>query len=370
MDNRQLLDNLINATNSYNKEKIPKPLFDNINRWKWGEYGWISPVSLFLTAAWHKYNNPKSDCCKIWARDELGNPISGSYSIRSEDESIVIPLLAKYDLCQNFCSPNSGMQGSRAIEKMRSYKRMNVDFDKSQRTIFDLKLFATILNQINDLSKQQCIEFCRYFIVIAKEIRTQRKAAISDLMAPSVYRKSVLSFLAETHDPELTKCVTAACLSFIYSSEKFLIQGLNDAKTAADARANKPGDLCIMCNKLPVVAIEVKDKTQEIDWNNIERACRIIHKFPSLKSFLFVLEKRSAVTTPTLSDILSSHILESNIFASKIAFLALYDLYKIALSMGSESEIANLTSLYITQTPAIKPGTIKNWLAQKNRANQ
>ncbi len=42
------------------------------------------------------------------------------------------------------------MQGSRAIEKMRNYKRLNTDFDTAQRTVFDLKLFALILNQIND----------------------------------------------------------------------------------------------------------------------------------------------------------------------------------------------------------------------------
>ena len=365
MDSRQLLDNLIETTNSYDREEIPKDLFNNINKWKWGQYGWISPVSLFLTAAWHKYNNPKSDCCKIWAVDESNKPIPGSYSIRSEDESIIIPLLAKHDLCRDFCSPNSGMQGSRAIEKMRSHKRINVDFDKTQRTIFDLKLFAIILNQINELTRPACLEFCRYFIVIAKRIRDKRTKDTSALKTHSVYRRSALAFLTETHDPELTKCVTAACLYLIYSKKGFLLQGVDDEKTAADARAKKPGDLCIMRNGLPVTAVEVKDKTQEIDWNNIERACRIIRRFPSLQIFLFVLEKRSALATSIMNEILSSQKLVSFTVSAKIAFCSLYDLYRIALSMASEPEIANLTSLYIARTPAIKPTTIKKWLAQQ-----
>lgn len=365
MDSREQLDILIKTTDSYNAKKLPHKLLENINKWKWGQYGWLSPVSLFLTAAWHKYNNPESDCCKIWARDEASNPIPGSYSIRTEDETIIVPLLAKYDLCRNFCSPNSGMQGSRAIEKMRSYKRMNIDFDKSQRTVFDLKLFAIILNQINELTPASCLEFCRYFIVIAKNIKRQRNTDLKALEASAEYRKSVLSFLSETHDPELTKCVAAACLSIIYSKNSFSIHGVGDAKTAADARAKKPGDLCIIHEEAPIIAVEVKDKTQEIDWNNIERACRIIGKFSSLKMFLFVLEKRTALATPTLNDILSSTKLATDFQADKIAFISLHDLYKFAVSIVPEAEIANLTSHYIAQAPAIKSSTIESWLAQQ-----
>lgn len=365
MDNREQLDRLIATTNSCDKDIIPNELLNNINKWKWGKYGWTSPVSLFLTAAWHKYNNPKEDCCKIWAKDEQSNPIPKSYSIRSEDESIVIPLLAKYDLCQGFCSANSGMQGSRAIEKMRAFKRMNVDFDKAQRTIFDLKLFAIILNQINELNQTQCLEFCRYFILIAKGIQASRLKNLKSLESFAQYTTSTLHFLSETHDPELTKCVTAACLSIIYSQKGFSLDGVSDAKTAADARAKKPGDLCIIHDNVPVTAIEVKDKTQEIDWNNITRACSIIKNFPSLRLFLFVLEKRSALTTPILNDIVSSQKIAENIYASKIDFISVHGLYQMALSLSNESIIANLTSKYIAITPAIKPETIKNWLAQQ-----
>jgi len=92
---REKLDKLIEETKECNEEAIPAQLLKNIKSWKWGSYGWVSPASLIFTAAWRKAFYPEEDCCKIWARDEQNNPIPGSYSIRSEDENVSIPLLAK-----------------------------------------------------------------------------------------------------------------------------------------------------------------------------------------------------------------------------------------------------------------------------------
>ena len=124
-DIRSLLDDLVASTteNTFDTDGVSNALLSNLNQWHWGSYGWVSPASLIFTATWRKYFFPNEDCCKIWAKDENNNPIEGGYSIRSEDEMITIPILAKYDLCTGYCSPNSGMQGSRAIEKMRSLKR-------------------------------------------------------------------------------------------------------------------------------------------------------------------------------------------------------------------------------------------------------
>lgn len=170
-DIREKLDYLVSTTQSYDIKDTPVELLKNLERWKWGSYGWVSPASLIFTATWRKYFYPNDDCCKIWAKDEKNAPIEGGYSIRSEDESITIPVLAKYDLCTGYCSPNSGMQGSRAIEKMRTSKRVNTDFDTTQRTLFDLKLFAAILNQINTLSSEQALRVLKYQICIAKAIK-------------------------------------------------------------------------------------------------------------------------------------------------------------------------------------------------------
>ena len=51
---RSKLDKLIGETKTYDKNLIPKELLNNINKWQWGKYGWISPVSLIVTASWIK----------------------------------------------------------------------------------------------------------------------------------------------------------------------------------------------------------------------------------------------------------------------------------------------------------------------------
>lgn len=359
---REKLDKLIEETKECNEEAIPAQLLKNIKSWKWGSYGWVSPASLIFTAAWRKAFYPEEDCCKIWARDEQNNPIPGSYSIRSEDENVSIPLLAKYDLCQGFCSDNSGMQGSRAIEKMRSLKRIDTNFDTTQRTVFDLKLFATILNQINELTSEQAFEVLRLLIMIAKSIRAKRLEDTAILRSGPTSVIDLMDFLNRTADPELTKCVVAACLDSIFCPHQYVLSGIDDYKTAADARAQKPGDLCVMCGEEPRISIEVKDKTQTIDWNNIERAKKIIDNNPSVRSFLFVLERRDAAIDPIVSEIISAQKMRVPPY-NKISIVSLHDLYLLASSVTDVITIAKKTSEYMASAPAIKPETKNSWIS-------
>lgn len=358
---RSELDVLIRDTESYRADVIPEPLLNNLSNWRWGRYGWVSPASLMFTAAWRKYYYPEVDCCKIWASDENNRPIPGGYSIRSEDEAVSIPLLAKYDLCEGFCSPNSGMQGSRAIEKMRTLKRLNRDFDTAQRTLFDLKLFAEILNQINELEKGQLLELIKYFICTAKTIRTKRLSVNEELRSETQASFDVLSLLGSTPDPEFTKCVTAACLNVLYRKSGMMVAGVEDFKTAADARARKPGDITLEKDSVPVIAVEVKDKTQHIDWNNIERAKRIITRHPSLVTFLFVLESRSAAASRLTNELLTSPQLETA-DGRKIAVMSLHLLYRMAEAAAGDNEIIRLTGTYLSMAPAVKPETKAVWL--------
>lgn len=358
---RTELDKLIKDTTSFDASKIPTKILADLKKWKWGSYGWVSPASLMFTAAWHKYYYPCIDCCKIWAADENGSTIPGGYSIRSEDEGVSIPLLAKYDLCEGFCSPNSGMQGSRAIEKMRTLKRLNKDFDTAQRTIFDLKLFASILNQINDLNSAQLLELIKWFICTAKQIRAKRTAENEALQTQTEVSFDLLRFLSTVPDPEFTKCVTAACLSFLYSKNGFVVTGIEDFKTAADARAKKPGDLTLEKDGSFRVAVEVKDKTQHIDWNNIERAKRIINLHTSLSSFIYVLESRDAATCSLINEMVRSPQL-STPDGKIISIMSLHTLYQLAIANTSETDLINLTAKYLATAPAVKPETKAAWL--------
>lgn len=358
---RKELDVLIDKTITYSIERIPHELLLDLAKWRWGSYGWISPASLMFTAAWHKYYYPAVDCCKIWASDENNRPIPGGYSIRSEDEGISIPLLAKYDLCEGFCSPNSGMQGSRAIEKMRTLKRLNRDFDTAQRTLFDLHLFASILNQINELNRDQLLELIKFFICTAKEIREKRNAINSVLRLETEATFDLLDYLGSIADPEFTKCVTAACLNLLYRSNGLTLSGVDDFKTAADARAKKPGDITLEKDSVPVIAVEVKDKTQRIDWNNIERAKRIINQHSKLHAFLFVLESRDASTNTTINEMVKSPQLRT-VDGKKISILSLHDLFCLVRGIAEETELINLTGQYLSLAPAVKPETKTAWI--------
>lgn len=355
------LDRFVETTDSCDISCLPSGLVSNLKAWKWGSYGWVSPASLLFTAAWHKYYFPEIDCCKIWAADESNHSIPGGYSIRQEDEIITVPIMAKYDLCAGFCSPNSGMQGSRAIEKMRSYKRLNRDFSNTQRTYFDLKMFASIMNDTNDLNHQQLLELMRYYICIAKSIRSKRIKENEALSQESRNSFDVLKQLSVIRDPELTKCVVASCLAILYAPHHIRVVGVDDNKTAADARAQKPGDLSLISGDQIIGAIEVKDKSQEIDWNNIERAKRILHSNPSVSLFLFVLESRSAAVTQVISEMVRSAQLSDSV-GSKISIISLYDLYHLARIITDEATIINTIGKNITVTPGIKPETRKAWI--------
>lgn len=357
---RAELDTLTCSTTTFDAALLPADLLAELNQWHWGSYGWVSPVSLMFTAAWHKYYYPEIDCCRIWAADESSQPIPGGYSIRTEDESISIPLLAKYDLCNGFCSPNSGMQGSRAIEKMRALKRLDRDSDSAQRTVFDWKLFASILNRTNELEHSQLLELTKFFICTAKDIRQRRLQVNEALRTQTADVFDLLGILSAIPDPELTKCVTAACLSALYGSSGLSVAGVADQKTAADARAGKPGDITLEKDAVPVVAVEIKDKTQRIDWNNIERAKRIMARHPGLRTFLFVLESRDAATDPRVNEMVRSAQLKTE-DGRLISIMSLHALYRLAAVLP-DAELTSLTGQYLALAPAVKPETKTAWL--------
>ena len=359
---RNTLEEILLKADDCDYSKLPPKLITEINQWQWGSYGWTSPTSLLVTAAWRKYLYPDVDCCKIWARDEKKAPIPGGYSIRSADEGVTIPLLAKYDLCTNFCSPNSGMQGSRAIEKMRTEKRLNTNFASTQATVFDLKLFAIIMNEINKLTADEALEVFKLFLTKAKELKEDRIKTNAVLESGTSYGFDLLEFLSTTPDPELTKCVVAACFDVISENRGLKLSGVEDYKTAADARASKPADLSLEKDGRTIVAIEVKDKSQKLDWNNIDRAKKIISRYNGLVSFIFVLENRMATITKTIQDMLQSDEFENG-QASKIIFMSLHDLYLLALLFSQQEEIANRTGKFLALAPAVKPQTRKKWLA-------
>ena len=109
------------------------------------------------------------------------------------------------------------------------------------------------------------------------------------------------------------------------------------------------------------MAVEVKDKTQHIDWNNIERAKRIINQHNTLESFLFVLESRDAATNSLINAMLTSPQL-ATVNGKLITVLSLHALHSLAITVTTDIELINLTGKYLTQAPAVKPETKAAWL--------
>lgn len=360
LDERARLEGLVESPEPVDYSKIPDYLRRRLDAWKWGLTGWTSPANLIITAAWRKAFFPMDDCCRIWARDSDNQPIVGGYSVRTCDETVTVPVFSKFDLCTGFCSANSGMQGSRAIEKSRGVGRINRGLRLKQRTVFDSQLFSEILNDINDLSGRAAEEVLKYLIEIAYRAKAKRESA-NDILRSSPPALDLLRFCTDATDPELTKCITAACLDAIYGGMRLELLGVSDHKTAADNRALKAGDLTLVRDGKPLVAVEVKDRTRSVDWQNINSAKTIVTNFPSLIAFYFVLESRNSVD-PELVDEIARRELNGNSLGIPISFLSLPDLVAMAAPTKGYSFLVTRTADFVTQAPSIKPTTKERWL--------
>jgi hypothetical protein len=170
-----------------------------------------------------------------------------------------------------------------------------------------------------------------------------------------------MDFLKNTSDPELTKCVVAACLNSIFCSHECVISGVENYRTAADTRAEKPGDLCVLYDNEPRIAIEVKDKTQSIDWNNITSAKRILDRVGSLRNFIFVLEKKGATSEPIIAEMLASEQFQYVPY-NMISIISVHDLFLLASSVVENSILVQETAKYMAAAPALKPETKDKWI--------
>ena len=149
----------------------------------------------------------------------------------------------------------------------------------------------------------------------------------------------------------------------MFAANGFSVEGVTDHRTAADARARKPGDISLVKNGEYVAAIEVKDKSQHIDWQNIDRAGSVISNHPEIEYFMFVLESTDAATDSNVNDIFTSD--KMKVYPSNlITVSALYPIYRQALSVCGSSELARKIGACIASAPDVKPETKTNWIGE------
>ena len=352
--------------------RLPAALRKRIEAWRFGQYGWTSPVNLMITACWTKWLIPKQDVCKIWAKSAGNEAIPGSYSIRTWDERITVPLVSKLGIYHQFCSNNSGMQGTRAIEKTRSAARLERNTRLEQRVLFDLSLFAEIMNDINDLSPQHARLAFQHFIQIGAKIADERKKGLLALREKKgKYGKNceplILRALEEIRDPQFVKIVAAACLQVLAKFSVVLagaeLKGVEGKKTGANARSNEPGDLWLELNKAPVLACEVKDSTKTFGHEILSAVEDRYAKNPSLEKYVMVTAADVAVEEGVLaSEEWRAKIAELKDLGLSVQALTFQQLFGfLAIFAPIDATYIYLVNDYLAKSPDLKPDTVKQW---------
>ena len=250
---------------------VKKLTRQRIDNWQFGAYGWTSPVNILMTAAWFKWIYPRQDVCKIWSNNKLGK-IDGGFSIRNYDETFTVRFVTKFQIYNQFCSPNSGMQGTRALEKSRDHGRIGRDTNLGQRVLFDIELFKNILNDIEDSTPEEARNIFKYFVEKGILIKQRIIKEIENIPSPNLQgskkiKDVIFSAVYSFKDPQFVRVVVASLIEILIDGVKKFdgcaLAGLGGAQTAADARARTPGDLWINNRDgKAFVGCEIKDETK------------------------------------------------------------------------------------------------------------
>jgi len=351
--------------------RLPIELINRISSWKFGSYGWTSPVNLMITAAWYKWLFPTQDVCKIWAQDHNKMPIPGGFAIRSNDEKYTVPLVTKARIANGFCSPNSGMQGSRAIEKMRSANRIQRNSSIDQRVSFDMALFQNILNDIDDLSSEQSFDFLKWLLRRGIQIRDQREQENKSLINVNVEQYFKLSKVSEftknASDPQFVRVVVAHLSKILIKAiyPQLNLEGMEGAKTAADSQSKSPGDFWFANhdNSL-IIAFEVKDSSKTIGFDILQAIENRKRNNPEIMHYFAISAADQAVSTEVLKDPFWSKNLSrlrDNINVN-VVYLSINELFGLYQFCGGQtSDLISNISYSLAVTKDLKIDTISRW---------
>ena len=354
------------------ESNIPQVQLSSLRAWSFGSYGWTSPVNLLITAAWYKWLFPEQDVCKIWANDHSKKKIDGGFAIRSNDERYTVPLVAKTRITNGFCSPNSGMQGSRAIEKMRGQGRIDRDSPIEQAVSFDMSLFQNIINDINDCDSAKAYQYLLYLLRIGIDIRNERIAKISSLaknttkIDMSIY--DVLEFCENISDPQFVKLLAIALLEPLVSKfhQNLETGGIEGSKTAADTQSKSPGDFWFYDqDKNPVIGVEVKDKSKNIGFEIIGAIENRKENNPTLTTYFAITASKIAVKEAVIKDKfwLQNIARIRNDLDLNIITLSFLDICSLLIFLQVDhSKILHRANKLIIKMDDLKKDTMDKWI--------
>lgn len=343
-----------------------------IDRWQFGAYGWTSPVNILMTAAWYKWIFPEQDVCKIWSRNKDGK-INGGFSIRNFDESYTVRFVTKYRLYNQFCSPNSGMQGTRALEKSRDHGRINRNTDLGQKVLFDIELFKNILNDINESDSGHARNIFNYFVEKALKVKERILNEMSNIPTANFdgnekIKEIIFTAVYNFQDPQFVRVVVAALLeNLILNVNRFRdcsLMGLGGSQTAADARARTPGDLWIENSQGdPIIGCEVKDPTKSFGFDVLAAIQDRLNNNKTMKYYIGVTAARDAVKNDDAEDrqwdIMVAEYLSQGL---SVLFYNLNQFYDyVDFLCDIDDSIIDMIKLILIDTKDLKVNTVQNW---------
>jgi hypothetical protein len=379
---RQILDETYRhvENNLENGESVgpdlPPVVKRRIDQWKFGGYGWTSPVNLLMTAAWVKHVKHTQDVCLIWARNTDGEIVNG-FSIRSMDEKFTVPFVNKYTIFDKFCSYNSGMQGTRALEKCKLREdgtRLERDTELGQKVRFDIVLFQNIMNDINDLNSKQALDVFAYFVEIALKVKKRiademGAVPISRISDRIVVQRKIVESVESFNDPQFVKIVVAAILELLIEGlpklENCSLKGVEGSQTSADTQSGNPGDLWIEAvDGSVIVGCEVKDTSKTIGFDVLAAVDKRTCNHANLTQYFLVSAAMAPVAFDDLCDPQWGKLITD--YASRgiiISTLSVKELLGMAEFSADVTLLPDKITTFLKVTSNLKLETVKKWAA-------
>jgi hypothetical protein len=339
-----------------------------IQRWPFGRYGYTAVTNLFLTASWYKWLDNNQDIRRCFVVDNTGAAVSSSYSGRGTDELHTVPLIAEFSLSQQFCSPNSGFQGSRKIENVKlplilsNYNHLNVGWDKDT--------FFEIIAQIENSSSSRACETFRYLLSIAFTKQAELAAERMELLDIDLDHDELTAYrilteeIQNIRDPQFHKLVVGAYYS-LSTGEGVDVIGFEDSITGADARSGSAGDFSISVDGDIVEGVEAKDNTIQFTSTHINTARNRIMENETIMRYTMVTTGNQIISNA--ADINRIYALIDHIYRETGCLIRLTNIRVLLSESWGEFALSEYIQeisqpLGNENIPDIREGTLSSWM--------
>lgn len=359
--------------------KIKTPgVAKSIDKWASQKANHTSITNIIMTAAWVKWLDNKQNIQLMFVRDAGGQPIKGAFNGRTMDEKYTVPLISEFSIHTQYCSRNSGFQGSRKSENLNTDHIPSFSRDTiSSKVRWDIDTCFDIIEGINKASHGEAKTIFAYLLekgfTIKKKIIEEQESAKStkiDTSNANAYHILTLG-ISKVKDPQFHKALVASLLIEKWGgNKKVSVRGLSGSKTSSDQQAGSPGDLWLEWNSVGEVieGIEVKDPTISFNFQHLAAAQDRISQHPEMRRYTLVTTGLTALPSHESISPIRWQIKITEIFHNYdtiVRTMTFADmLHDWRFSINYLKVINGVTTLLSKgKIPDIKQGTLKKWLA-------